>query len=879
MNRYIIASIFLLFIAIFSESLFASAVVLKDEEGKIPLGKKLFYFEDQKGLLTIKDISSEKYEREWVKSNLEIPAFGFQNSAYWVKFKVKKAPSLINKTWYLQLDFPNMDSIDLYIHDPIGNVTTKKAGDTYPFHQREINHTSFVFPFVADMEGDYIFYMRFQNKGSMTLPLTIWQIGRFLEYTKNEHMAAGLFYGLLIIMAFYNLVLFFSIRDQSYLFYSLYVFLSVLVVMAIRGHMYEYVYPHSTWLANRGLVFLNNLGTIFIVLFSQSFLNTKKYVPTLHKFLYLIIGFSLIHTVVLFFALYLISYALTVFTYAFTSFVLILVGVLCFLKGNRFAKFYVLAWLCFLFGGVIYGLAKFKILPTVFFTIYGFQFGLVLEVFLISLALAFRLKILTQEKEANEAKSIFIARMSHEIRTPLNAIINLSSHLMKVIKNVKQNDEIKIIRNSGNHLLRVIDDILDISKIEAKEVSLRFSHFNLFESTSFAINSLKILAAEKNLILNLDFEKNAPQIVKGDEGRLNQILFNLINNAIKFTDEGSILVKVGLLKEERGKYLYRFSVKDTGVGIKRENLHLLFKTFSQIDTNARKEKGSGLGLVISKELVGLMGGTIDVKSRYGVGSEFTFSIILGSGDKEKVEKRDHPVDFDMSDTENLRVLLAEDNKTNVTVAKILFEDQGLNLHCVGNGEEAVEFLKKNPTDIVLMDLEMPVMGGLEAVRQIRKGEAGLDNKSIPIIVLSAHSTVDHRRKCQEVGVDLYLAKPVDFPVLFKEMSHYCRPMLDVKRGQKAASRKLKYEKAFLKEIPEILGNFDNFLENRDFENIRRIAHKHKSSSGLLGFNEIYEALTSIELYAKEKDFTLLLAAHMALVEKLALKATEIKARQ
>jgi len=377
-------------------------------------------------------------------------------------------------------------------------------------------------------------------------------------------------------------------------------------------------------------------------------------------------------------------------------------------------------------------------------------------------------------EEANKLKEAFLANMSHEIRTPMNAIIGFSDILYRGHLEDKEKEYVRTIKIAGENLLDIINDILDISKIEAGMMVMEEKAFSIKEIFKSLSVMLMGKAKEKGLDLVFSCDDEVPDVLLGDHTRLTQIIINLAGNAIKFTQRGNVHVHAGVLKRN-GTILVEFSVKDTGIGIASDKLEHVFERFRQAESHTtRKYGGTGLGLSIAKQLVELQGGTLSVESELNVGSEFTFCIPYKKTTRveiqklEKVEKK-----YNMDELAKLKILLVEDNQLNVKLIKSLFSEYNLKLQVAENGSVGIDKLKENTGltpftksfDIVLMDMEMPIMNGYEAATIIR---TELKN-DIPIIAMTAHAMSGERERCLHLGMNDYISKPINANLLFEKM--------------------------------------------------------------------------------------------------------------
>ncbi len=380
-------------------------------------------------------------------------------------------------------------------------------------------------------------------------------------------------------------------------------------------------------------------------------------------------------------------------------------------------------------------------------------------------------------ESANQAKSDFLANMSHEIRTPMNGVIGMMQLLSETRLSQEQKSYVESSRQSADALLVLINDILDFSKIEAGKLEIETIDFNIKTVMDAVIEILSPKAFEKGLEVYYLIEKNIPHYLSGDPARIRQILINLIGNAIKFTDQGEIFVKILLKEEVNDDLMLLFEIKDTGIGIPQDKTDKLFNLFTQVDASiTRKFGGTGLGLTISKQLTELMNGKIGVTSELNKGSVFWFTIKLK---KQKPDPADIDTDrmasinaphpeksSNVKVTRKLKILLAEDNIINQRVVSILLGKIGHSITIAKNGQEAIQLYEQEPFDLILMDIQMPIMDGEQATLKIRS----LEKKSkthIPIIVLTANAMKGDKERYLNLGMDSYVAKPIEKDLLLK----------------------------------------------------------------------------------------------------------------
>jgi signal transduction histidine kinase/CheY-like chemotaxis protein len=494
------------------------------------------------------------------------------------------------------------------------------------------------------------------------------------------------------------------------------------------------------------------------------------------------------------------------------------------------------------------------------------------------LQIRFDLEELKKQKEiaelSDKLKEQFLANVSHEIRTPMNGIIGMAHLLEQSTPTSEQQEYIEAIRLSAQNLMVIINDILDFSKINAGKIEFIQSEFNLRELVKGTMQLMQVKAAEKNITLKSVIDFHIKDMLTGDPVRLNQIITNLLANAVKFTESGKVTIEIKLIEANESKCRLRFQVSDTGIGIPENKLKTIFDSFEQADNNKRRQEGTGLGLTIVKTLVELQGGTIYVKSRINEGSEFIFELpFTMSGEQTHVQEKDAPVIIQQKDYSSINILIVEDNRVNQLLVKNMLKKFGFSkFDCAENGRTALEILKKNKYHLILMDIQMPEMDGYEITREIRT-KFPSPVRETPIIALTADASEKEKMHAREAGMNDYVVKPYTPEELYTTMSRYignamteaAAPIQFPEADQHFSIESLdKYTggdadltvqliEIFLKQVPEAIEKLEVLIPEGDWKNVHAVAHKVKSSVAIFSFNDLKKLLINIEEYARDRE--------------------------
>ncbi|HRH64791.1 MAG TPA: tetratricopeptide repeat protein [Bacteroidia bacterium] len=501
-----------------------------------------------------------------------------------------------------------------------------------------------------------------------------------------------------------------------------------------------------------------------------------------------------------------------------------------------------------------------------------------------ALHIRYDLEELKKQKEiaelSDKLKEQFLANVSHEIRTPMNGVLGMAHLLGKTSPTREQQEYIDAIKISANNLMVIINDILDFSKINAGKIEFSETEFNIRDLIKGIVQILQVKADEKKIQIGCTLDYHIKDNLVGDPIRLNQILVNLMANAVKFTEKGKVTLDIKVLEVKDNVCKMRFRVTDSGIGIPDNKLQSIFESFEQAENNKRRYEGTGLGLTIVKQLVELQGGCITVKSRVNEGSEFTVDMHFKLGiNRPKDIPAVEPVNIEPVDVSYVRVLVVEDNKVNQLLVKNMLKKFGFeNFDTAENGKTALAKIRENDYDIILMDIQMPVMDGYEITKEIRT-RMRPEIRQVPIIALTADASDKEKIKARESGMNDYVVKPYTPEELYGTMLKFIPEKTtvskSVQRGDGSAVLQkntpgmdlefldkftggdqeltIQLIEIFLRQLPDAVEKLNVLIPKKDWKETHAVAHKLKSSIAIFEFHELKKLITNIEEYARDGE--------------------------
>jgi signal transduction histidine kinase/ActR/RegA family two-component response regulator len=782
--------------------LLANAVEFDEFTQSLPLGRTLQVFEDAGGQASIADVRALAAAGHFKPHDKATLNAGYSRSAYWLKIDLHYRPTntTAQRTWLLELAYPPLDHLDLYQPDAVGNYQrVRQTGDALPFSSREIRQNNYLFNLDFTSDQTQTLYLRLQSQGSIQAPVTLWSSTAYLEAQPVRLYVLGLIYGVLLGMLVYNLFIYLSVRDTSYLYYIFYIASFGLYQLSVNGAAVQYFWPDNPWWANAATPFFIGCAGLFGSQFARSFLQTATHSRWLDRLLLALVVFSALVVGLSLMTSYALALRLaTALALTFTV-VIFAAGIFAWLRGLRVARYFIIAWSAFLLGGIINTLMVLGYLPNVFLTMYSSQIGSAIEVALLSLALADRINAMREQQaqtlldagqklevlnqqlaRSNQLKDEFLATLTHELRTPMNGVIGSLELMQTVDMDPELEQYQQTAAGSARDMMRMVNGILTLTELQAGKLKVSPSTFSLRSVVEALRVQFEGNACSKSLDFKVDVAPGVPDRLHGDSAKLAQCLECLLDNAIKFTRVGGLALRVTGKTVSSDRLALSFAVIDTGIGFTDLGEATMYQRFFQLDGSMTREYGGlGVGLAICRQLVELLGGRLTHRSEPGRGSRFQLDVEF---ELPAIEPPSVP--FMTRDFPRLRlpqdctVLLVDDNNINQLVMRGMLLKLGFRVRTADSGIAALEFLQRESFDAVLLDSQVPPMEGVSVCCQIRDLPRCAD---LPIFMIAQGAD---RERCPTGALIDCLSKPVKFEDL---QAALYRRVLCPKQGESADS--------------------------------------------------------------------------------------------
>ena len=753
----------------------ASAVEFDEATQSLPLGRVMQVFEDIGGQATLADIRAR--DELFKPHNKDTLNAGYSHSAFWLKVDLSYQPlnPQIHRTWLLELAYPPMDNIDLYLADASGNYRlAERTGDALPFDSRQIKENNYLFELNFSPGQSQTVYLRVASQGSVQAPLTLWSAQAYLEEQPVRIYILGLIYGVLLGMLVYNLFIYLSVRDTSYLYYIFYIASFGLYQLSVNGAAVQYFWPNNPWWANASTPFLIGSAALFGCQFARTFLHTATHSRWLDRALMLLMAVGVLVMVLALTTSYAVSLRLaTGLALAFIV-TIFTAGVVAWVRGLRVARYFVIAWSAFLLGGLVNTLMVLGYLPNVFLTMYASQIGSAIEVGLLSLALADRINAMRdlqartlqesgqklaamnqQLAHTNQLKDEFLATVTHELRTPMNGVIGS----LELIKTLDMSPELELYtqtaEGSAREMMHMVNGILALTELQAGRLGVRPRTFGLNELIQSLSDQYGPSARSKGLQFSYEIARNLPDQWVGDADKIRQCLECLLDNAIKFTRVGGVILRVTGKTAGPGRWALAFNVIDSGIGFVHIEEAELYQNFFQVDGSmTRSYGGLGIGLAICRRLVELLGGRLTHHSQPGQGSQFQLLLEL-----ESPLESSQPSEGRSRTPDECVVLLVEDSSPGQVVLRGMLLKMGYRVLSVDNGVDAIDILRRERVDAVVLGCPFSQVSGASMGSQLLTLAACA---KLPVLALFDSETEARQARQQVDGITDYLLKPVRY---------------------------------------------------------------------------------------------------------------------
>ncbi|MEE1868784.1 MULTISPECIES: sensor histidine kinase [Pseudomonas] len=629
----------------------ATAIDFDDSTRSLPLGRVMQVFEDREGNASIAQVSAPAFIEHFRTHHADVLNAGYSKSVFWIKLDLRYSapPATAPRNWLLELAYPPLDHLELYLADSAGAFRlAQRTGDALPYDSRQIKQNDYLFEMPFTPGQATTVYLRLHSQGSVQAPLTLWSTEAYLEAQPTRLYVLGLIYGVLLGMLVYNLFIYLSVRDTSYLYYILYIASFGLYQVSVNGAGVAYFWPDNPWWANAATPLFIGAAGLFGCQFARTFLQMAQHSKAFDGLLKVLMGGGALVMLLSLVSSYGIALRLaTVLALLFTVSIFA-AGLYAWWRGLRVARYFIIAWTAFLLGGLVNTLMVLGYLPNVFLTMYASQIGSALEVCLLSLALADRINSMRNQQaqalrdtgralevlnrqlsDSNRLKDEFLATVTHELRTPMNGVIG-SLELMQTEPMGHALAQYQHTASSAaQDMMSMVDDILILTELQAGRLSAQNAPFGLRNLLQELRAKYAAVALSKGLYLNLDVPADLPEMLVGDRHKLALCISYLLDNGIKFSHQGGVMLQVRGCLQGPELLGLAISVSDTGIGFDRLAEPGIYQRFFQVDGSmSRQYGGLGIGLAICRQLAELINARLQHESSPGVGSRFELGLSL-----------------------------------------------------------------------------------------------------------------------------------------------------------------------------------------------------------------------------------------------------------
>ncbi|NIF27752.1 hybrid sensor histidine kinase/response regulator [Pantoea sp. Tr-811] len=629
----------------------AGAVEFDAGTRHIPLGKVMQVFEDREGSASIAQVSAPIFASRFRTHDADVLNAGYSTSVFWLKVDLHYVATAdaTPRQWLLELAYPPMDHLELYLPDADGVFRlAQRTGDALPYDTRQIRQNNYLFELPLAPGQSTTAYLRLHSQGSVQAPLALWSAEAYMEDQPTRLYVLGMIYGVLLVMLVYNLFLYLSVRDVSYLYYILYIASFGLYQVSVNGAGVAYLWPDSPWWANAATPFFIGAAGLFGCQFARHFLRLGKLSRGYDRLLQLLMLGGVLVMVLAVSMRYGIALRMaTVLALLFTVSIFS-AGLYAWVRGVRVARWFIIAWSAFLLGGLVNTLMVLGYLPNVFVTMYASQLGSALEVALLSLALADRINSMRERQSqtlretgrtlehlnqqlarSNHLKDEFLATVTHELRTPMNGVIGSLELMQTLPMGAEMAQYHRTAVGSAQGMMDMVDDILTLTELQAGRLRAQAAPFSLRGMLQDLRAGHAGMALGKGLYLSLDIPAELPDDLLGDAQKVARCLGCLLDNALKFTHQGGVMLQVRGRRLGPDSLALTFTVSDSGIGFDDLDQAILYQRFFQVDGSmTRRYGGLGIGLSICRKLAELLGGKLSHESTRGLGSRFELSLNL-----------------------------------------------------------------------------------------------------------------------------------------------------------------------------------------------------------------------------------------------------------